>query len=141
MLGNAAFSEQAISTEGLPFPNVRVFVSAPAGMTAAIGTVQINEIMLPTPVALTAILSSSFAVNQFVVPGVSATGEIGTPSVQELNVSGVEGLALVGQVLVWGAIIDPVDTTWSTIDPNTVTSYSDITPTPGTTWTNVGGMN
>lgn len=141
MLGNAAYSEQAISTEGLPFPNVRVDLPTPAAFTTTVGVVQINEIMLPTPASLNAILSTSVAVNQFVVPGVVAVGEIGTPLIQELNVSGVVGTGVIGQVLVWGALIDVSDTAWSTIDPDRDTSYSDITPSPGTTWTNVGGMN
>lgn len=140
MLGNAAFSEQAISTEGLPFPNVRVDAPTPAAVTAAVGVVQVNEVLV-TGVTASAILSSSFGVNTFVVNGVSATVELGDVLVQELNISGVEGVGSVGQVLVWGALIDVVNTTWSTIDPDRDTSYSDITPTPGTTWTNVGGMN
>lgn len=140
MLGNAAFSEQAISTEGLPFPNVRVDAPTPAAFTATVGVVQVNEVLV-TGVSGSAILSSSFGVNTFVVNGVSATAELGDVIVQELNISGVEGVGLVGQVLVWGALIDVADTTWSAIDPDRDTSYSDITPTPGTTWTNVGGMN
>ena len=140
MLGNAAFSEQAISTEGLPFPNVRVDLPTPAAFTTTVGVVQVNELLV-TGVTASAILSSSFGVNTFVVDGVVGTGEVGNVLVQELNISGVEGLGLVGQVLVWGALIDVANTTWSTIDPDRDTSYSDITPTPGTTWTNVGGMN
>jgi hypothetical protein len=140
MLGNAAFSEQAISTEGLPFPNVRVDAPTPAAFATSVGSVVVNEVLV-TGVSASAILSSSFGVNTFVVNGVAGTAEVGNVLVQELNISGVEALGVVGQVLVWGALIDVADTTWSTIDPNTFTSYSDITPTPGTTWTNVGGMN
>ena len=140
MLGNAAFSENAISTEGLPFPNVRVDAPTPAAFTTAVGNVVVNEVLV-VGVAGTAILSSSFGVNTFVVNGVVGTGEIGDVLVQELNVSGVEGLGVVGQVLVWGALVDVSSTLWTTIDPDTFTGYSDITPSPGTTWSNVKGMN
>lgn len=140
MLGNVAYAEQAYAEAPPIIADVRVELATPTAFNGQIGSLFVNETIV-SGVSATGTVSSSVGVNSFVINGVRAFGEIGTPTVQELNISGVMAKVSVGNPLVWGWIIDVASTTWSPIDPDRDTSYSDIEPDPGTTWTDVGGMN
>ncbi len=139
MLGNAAYAELTYSEVPPIFPDVVVQASTPNQIVTSVGNVVVNQVLLPS-VSATITLSSSFGVNQFILNGVTATVSIGTVSVQELNISGVKATARVGDVFIWGPIIDLGNTIWTDIDPDRDTSYTNLTPDNSTTWINVGGM-
>lgn len=140
MLGNVAYAEQAYSEVPPIVNNVRVQLPTPNAFIGSVGSVAVNEVLV-SGVSATVTLSTSYGINQFICPSVSATVELGTVSVQELNVSGVQGNVEIGQVLVWGPLIDLAFTSWSAIDPNSITVYSDIDPDTFTVWSDIGGMN
>lgn len=139
MLGNAAYAELTYSEDPPIFPDVLVQLPSPNQFVASVGNVVVNQVLLPS-VSATITLSSSFGVNQFVLNGVTATISLGTVTVQELNISGVQATGQVGNVFIWGPIIDLGNTTWTEIDPDRDTSYTNLTPDNSTTWINVGGM-